>query len=74
MRRDPGGTGQLQFSHPAIDPRILGALLPTWRACWDGGIGSQEGGRATCISHANLISAAVIESRRNLQPLPGETE
>ncbi len=27
-----------------------------------------------CISHANLISAAMIESCRNLPPLPGEME
>lgn len=27
-----------------------------------------------CISQANLISAAVIESWRNLPPLPGATE
>lgn len=33
----------------------------------------EERGRAVCVSHANLISAAVIESWRNLLPLPGET-
>lgn len=33
----------------------------------------EERGRAVCVSHANLISAAVIESWRNPLPLPGET-
>lgn len=42
--------------------------LLEWKLC------GAEWGRGACISHANLISAAVIESCRNLLPLPGETE
>ena len=80
--RSPG------FSHFTQD--VLLSSGPVWRAQLDRVAqkswtrlqsllewkhhGGEVRGTAVCISHANLISAAVIESCRNLPPVPGETE
>lgn len=65
---DPGG-GVVGGAHKSwIRFRRAESLLE-WKQCEE-----EERGRAVCISHANPVSAAMIESCRNLPPLPGETE
>lgn len=58
------GVGGEDINPGAVPPRRLPAGMEE----------EEEQGGAVCVSHANLISAAVIESWRNPLPLPGETE
>lgn len=55
-------------THTSWEPFHHVESLLEWKLC------GSEWGSGACISHANLISTAVIESCRNLLPLPGETE